>query len=707
MGKSSPSMPAPPDPQQVAAAQGAANIEAARATAALNRYDTVTPYGSQTWSQSYGPQDQAALDQWQRDLDYYNGTTLPAWTQAQQAVRPQPPGNGQYIGNSDQGWSYANGGTAMPGNPMPQAPARPDVHAEQWTQRMQFSPAQQANFDLQTGLTGQSLAFANDQLGRVAQTLSQPFAFTGMPAQVSGIGQTVGAGTERQDWRSGDQLIATTGNSNLYAARQPQPDAQARFQALGAELQGADPQQAAQAQQQFFSGLAAGDIGGIVRNNPALGAMALGNAGQRLATLYGPGQGDAVARWSAGVQQLMANGMDVGSAHSQVLSQMSGGDLAAILQNPGAASYGAAARGAIAQRADQLAAAKDRPDQGAGAVQRQLDTGGLQALPSIYAQGSADPYGMDLSRQAVEDALYRRTTARLDPQWQQQEQALASQLANQGIPIGSAAYNAEMDRFARARTDAYAAAMNDAVLAGGNEQSRLYGLGLAGRQQGFDESLAGGQFANASQNQAYAQASNTRAQLFGEGMASRQQGFSEDLQAGQQDFYQRQANAQLQNQARQQAIQEELLRRNQPINELVALLGTSGGVQMPQFGQPSTIGIAPPDLQGSIWNSYDAAANAAGARAAASRAETQGLFNLLGTAGQIAAGAGWLSDRRLKRDIRLLGRRADGLGIYAFRYLWRPERFVGAMADEVRQVAPWAVYRIAGFDAVDYAALAV
>ena len=85
MGKSSPSVPAPPDPTATAAAQSQANIDAARETARLNRYNQVSPYGNVTWSNTYSGQDQALLDQWQRDMDYYNSTTLPAWTTAQQA----------------------------------------------------------------------------------------------------------------------------------------------------------------------------------------------------------------------------------------------------------------------------------------------------------------------------------------------------------------------------------------------------------------------------------------------------------------------------------------------------------------------------------------------------------------------------------------------------------------------------------------------
>jgi len=54
------------------------------------------------------------------------------------------------------------------------------------------------------------------------------------------------------------------------------------------------------------------------------------------------------------------------------------------------------------------------------------------------------------------------------------------------------------------------------------------------------------------------------------------------------------------------------------------------------------------------------------------------------------------SDARLKRDIALLGRLDDGLGIYRFRYLWDDTVYVGVMAQEVALIHPKAV--VHGFD---------
>jgi outer membrane immunogenic protein len=52
-----------------------------------------------------------------------------------------------------------------------------------------------------------------------------------------------------------------------------------------------------------------------------------------------------------------------------------------------------------------------------------------------------------------------------------------------------------------------------------------------------------------------------------------------------------------------------------------------------------------------------------------------------------------ISDRRLKRDVTLVGRLDDGLGLYRYRYLWSDTVHVGVMAQEVALLHPDAVVR--------------
>ena len=51
-------------------------------------------------------------------------------------------------------------------------------------------------------------------------------------------------------------------------------------------------------------------------------------------------------------------------------------------------------------------------------------------------------HGVDL-----EDATYQRGFNRINPQMQDEQQAISQRLVNSGLPVGSEAYNREMDRF--------------------------------------------------------------------------------------------------------------------------------------------------------------------------------------------------------------------------------------------------------------------
>lgn len=93
----------------------------------------------------------------------------------------------------------------------------------------------------------------------------------------------------------------------------------------------------------------------------------------------------------------------------------------------------------------------------------------------------------------------------------------------------------------------------------------------------------------------------------------------------------------------------------------------------------------------------------------------ESLGGVLGGLGGLATGLGKnglglfaASDRRLKTDLKVVGRdAATGLRLWAFRYINDPtRRYIGVMADEVKQVRPDAVWRGAdGFDRVNYGLL--
>lgn len=149
---------------------------------------------------------------------------------------------------------------------------------------------------------------------------------------------------------------------------------------------------------------------------------------------------------------------------------------------------------------------------------------------------------------------------------------------------------------------------------------------------------------------------------------------------------------------RDKAINELIMGRTQPLNELAAM--TSGAqVQAPSFVGTPQAQVAPTDVTGPAYASANLGQNIYGQNLANQRSTTRGLFDLFGTG--LQAGALAWSDRRLKCDVEQIGD-VRGLQLYEFRYVAGGPRHVGFMADEVREVCPEAVQRIGGFDAVDY-----
>ncbi|WP_448206493.1 hypothetical protein [Azospirillum sp. sgz302134] len=110
------------------------------------------------------------------------------------------------------------------------------------------------------------------------------------------------------------------------------------------------------------------------------------------------------------------------------------------------------------------------------AVSRVRDTMGqgidLSGLPDLTQDFSAD-------RDKVQQALL----ARLTPYMDQRRQQLSAQLANQGITLGSEAWQAGQDDLGRQENDLNLAAVAQA----GQEQQRLRQMALQTRQQGIQE----------------------------------------------------------------------------------------------------------------------------------------------------------------------------------------------------------------------------
>jgi hypothetical protein len=148
--------------------------------------------------------------------------------------------------------------------------------------------------------------------------------------------------------------------------------------------------------------------------------------------------------------------------------------------------------------------------------------------------------------------------------------------------------------------------------------------------------------------------------------------------------------------SRGQAFNEANITRNQPINELTALMSGSQ-IAGPNTGfsptpQPSVAGV---DYTGLVSDNYQAQLQNSGGIMG-------GMFGLAGSLGGAAIKAGMFSDARLKTDISRIGELPNGLPLYLFRY--RDGGPMQMMAQDVAQVQPDAVFADpgSGFLKVDY-----
>lgn len=237
-----------------------------------------------------------------------------------------------------------------------------------------------------------------------------------------------------------------------------------------------------------------------------------------------------------------------------------------------------------------------------GDLQRNLNTSGLPELQTDVSQ----------MRQGAQDALYARNTEYLNPQFQRDEQALRSRLANQGIVEGSEAYQNAMQDFDRSKEIAYRQARNESIAGAGTEASRLFDIGSRARGQMFGEELAGGQFQNLAQGQAYGQSANN-AQMQNQ---SRAQMLAEMLGQGQ-----------FANSARQQGFGERLTNQTLPFDQYLAMSG-SNNLDMPQFDSMPTVATQPADITGPMYQQYQALVDNYNARAQSRNNLMGGLFGL-------------------------------------------------------------------------------
>jgi hypothetical protein len=127
------------------------------------------------------------------------------------------------------------------------------------------------------------------------------------------------------------------------------------------------------------------------------------------------------------------------------------------------------------------------PLAGANASLQQQAANNLSTPFSLSSLGTLGT-GDDARNQAITGA-YNQATSRLDPAFQQRENALRTRLQNQGLQEGSAAFKNAMSQFGNERNDAYTSAMNMAIGQGTAAGDSVFRNNLASRQQGLEELL--------------------------------------------------------------------------------------------------------------------------------------------------------------------------------------------------------------------------
>ena len=290
-------------------------------------------------------------------------------------------------------------------------------------------------------------------------------------------------------------------------------------------------------------------------------------------------------------------------------------------------------------------------------------------------------------RANVENALFQR----VQPQNDRDRANLEARLSDQGIKYGSPAFQAAMDNYNRG--------INDQRLGitaqGGAEQKLQDDLAAqranfqnSAQQQAYQQALGRGNYANTAQTNAFQQAAS-RAQLWNAAAVQRQSQAATLFNA--------------QQTARAQALSEQYSLRNQPINEITALLSQS------QVSNPTATNVAQnkiptTDVAGLINNNFSQSLDAYKQQSTNYNQIVGGLFSAIGSIGGAAAYGATKSDVRSKENIHKVGwcsrpsrRNSPSPGANcrstAIRYKDDPAsiRHLGPMAQDVEKIDPNAV----------------
>jgi hypothetical protein len=539
MGKSS----APPAPDYSAAARetAAGNKEAAQFAVNANRINQVTPYGSLTYSKAPRAFDQAGYDkamaEWQNKPNVSQNNSPFEWA------------DDGFLRNDAASGSGGQGGIA----PTREQFMAPDDGGG-WTQTMTLTPQAQATLDKQMRLSDQYADTASKGFANVQGLLENPnIDMSGIPemrgidmSQLSGVRQLnpmmSGGGQQRAAQMPGNNMMGRPqgglDKSHVIGPGHPMygrtgattPEELARMAASSAPQSQLLSDYKSQMQQRGGLGAQQDQDGIRALNSDMSGVRSLNSDMSGLRNFSSDMSGvRGLNSDMSGVRNLSTNNLNaIRNLNTEGMTNVRGIDL------------------------NQL-----------GGV-RGLDTSGLTDVRRLGAIGL--PQAPINAGQTAQQAIL----SRLNPTLSRDEEALRTRLANQGIALGSSAYNREME-LAGQRA-------NDLRL-----QAAAQGISLdqAARQQAFGENQAMSNFDLGLNQQQFGQRqamSNFDAARRAQALGEQQTANQADMAMNQQQFGQRQA-----------MTAADMAQRGQMFGENQAMTAADLARNQQQFGQNQTI----------------------------------------------------------------------------------------------------------------------
>ena len=198
----------------------------------------------------------------------------------------------------------------------------------------------------------------------------------------------------------------------------------------------------------------------------------------------------------------------------------------------------------------------------------------------------------------------------MSPDFDRRRDQLEQSLADQGLDPASEAYRSEIEFFERGRNNALADLALGSVAAGGNEQSRMFGLASTARGQQFGERLSSGNFRNdALQNMFTNEINRTNTNnQWAQNQFQNEMARTAQNNASLQSMFDNDAFRTGQNNASMQQLfaneltganfnnQTTQTERALGFNELSNLMGATPSMPLPSFGAPTPIDVMGPAI---------------------------------------------------------------------------------------------------------------